>query len=117
MTLHFTNARLIDPEAGTDQHGCLTVAQGRIVAIDGPQPGDADYRLGPGVHAILSVIFQGAVRHDGFGNARYSRTLFEQAIHRQALRLSGRTDLNGLERHELTTLDGEDFAEAARLLD
>ena len=41
MTLHFTNARLIDPEAGTDQHGCLTVAQGRIVAIDGPQPGDA----------------------------------------------------------------------------
>ena len=41
MTLHFTNARLIDPEAGTDTRGSLTVAQGRIVAIDGPQPAGA----------------------------------------------------------------------------
>ena len=30
--IHFINARLIDPEAGTDQPGTLSVAHGRIVA-------------------------------------------------------------------------------------
>ncbi|MCB1396702.1 MAG: dihydroorotase [Rhodobacteraceae bacterium] len=33
MTLIFTNARLIDPEAGTDTPGTLAVAQGRITDI------------------------------------------------------------------------------------
>ena len=32
MLLHFTNARLIDPEAGTDAPGSLTVADGTIAA-------------------------------------------------------------------------------------
>lgn len=32
--LHFTNARLIDPEAGTDAHGSLLVRDGLIVARD-----------------------------------------------------------------------------------
>ena len=32
MTLHFENARLIDPEAGTDTLGSLTVADGLITA-------------------------------------------------------------------------------------
>ena len=38
MTTHFTNARLIDPEAGTDDLGSLTVDQGLIVAVNGPTP-------------------------------------------------------------------------------
>ncbi|NEY90823.1 dihydroorotase [Tabrizicola oligotrophica] len=38
MTTHFENARLIDPEAGTDSLGSLTVDQGRIVALNGPAP-------------------------------------------------------------------------------
>ena len=38
MTLHFTEARLIDPEAQTDQIGSLTVAGGVIVARDAPPP-------------------------------------------------------------------------------
>jgi dihydroorotase len=34
MTIHFTNARLIDPETGTDAMGSLTVADGLILARD-----------------------------------------------------------------------------------
>lgn len=42
MTLHFTNARLINPEAGTDAPGSLTVRGGRILSVNGPRPGGAD---------------------------------------------------------------------------
>ena len=38
MTLHFENARLIDPETGTDSPGSLTVEDGVIVARDGKPP-------------------------------------------------------------------------------
>ena len=38
MTLHLTNARLIDPEAGTDLLGSLTVQDGVIVGRDQPAP-------------------------------------------------------------------------------
>lgn len=38
MTLHFTNARLIDPEAQTDDIGTLTIAGGVITAVNGPTP-------------------------------------------------------------------------------
>ncbi|SEN92270.1 dihydroorotase [Gemmobacter aquatilis] len=41
MTLHFTNARLIDPEAGTDEIGSLTVSGGVITARDGAAPAGA----------------------------------------------------------------------------
>jgi SpoVK/Ycf46/Vps4 family AAA+-type ATPase len=88
---------------------------GELVQITEKLARDADYRLDPSVHAGLETIFRRAVRHDGFGNARYSRTLFEQAIHRQALRLATR-DLGQLDRHELIMLRCSDFEEAARLL-
>lgn len=38
MILHFTNARLIDPEAGTDANGTLTIEAGKIAARDGAPP-------------------------------------------------------------------------------
>lgn len=41
MTLHFTNARLINPETGSDAPGTLTVLGGRIQAVNGPRPGGA----------------------------------------------------------------------------
>lgn len=34
MTTLFTNARLIDPEAGTDSIGAVLVQNGRIAAVD-----------------------------------------------------------------------------------
>lgn len=42
MTLHLTNARLIDPEAGTDTIGSLTLQDGLIVARDAAQPAGAE---------------------------------------------------------------------------
>jgi dihydroorotase len=42
MTLHFVNARLIDPEAQTDAPGTLTVAKGRIAARDSEPPEGAE---------------------------------------------------------------------------
>ena len=38
MILHFQNARLIDPEALTDEPGSLTVEDGLIVAVDDDAP-------------------------------------------------------------------------------
>ncbi|HRO15278.1 MAG TPA: dihydroorotase, partial [Paracoccus sp. (in: a-proteobacteria)] len=38
MTLHFHNARLIDPEALTDTSGSLTVQDGAILAVNGEAP-------------------------------------------------------------------------------
>ncbi|MDQ1848860.1 dihydroorotase [Gemmobacter fulvus] len=38
MMLHFTNARLINPETGSDDLGSLTIADGVITALDGPLP-------------------------------------------------------------------------------
>ena len=55
-------------------------------------------------------------RGEGFGNARFARTIFEQALNTQALRLA---DLQGaqladLERDELMVLRSEDLLAAAR---
>ena len=44
--------------------------------------------LGEGATEALREIFEGAERGEGFGNARYARTLFEQALNAQALRLA-----------------------------
>lgn len=41
-TLHFANARLIDPEAGTDGPGSLTVKDGAILARDAKAPKGAE---------------------------------------------------------------------------
>ncbi|WP_028030384.1 dihydroorotase [Gemmobacter nectariphilus] len=41
MMLHFTNARLICPETGTDEPGTLTVANGTILARDAAAPAGA----------------------------------------------------------------------------
>jgi dihydroorotase len=41
MTIYFTNARLINPETGSDGPGSLTVLGGRITAVNGPRPGGA----------------------------------------------------------------------------
>src|SRR6187431_1763381 len=47
-----------------------------------------EYELRPGAEETLRRILGGAVRGERFGNARFARTLFEQALNRQALRLA-----------------------------
>jgi stage V sporulation protein K len=79
---------------------------------------DHEYDLGPGADAALARIFANAARGEGFGNARYARTIFEQALNRQALRLArleGQA-LDELGRDEVRTLEEGDLVEAAELL-
>ncbi|GGC17133.1 AAA family ATPase [Cellulomonas carbonis] len=77
-----------------------------------------DYVLAPGADATLRRIIEGLRPGEESGNARFARTLFEQALNRQALRLvrggSGRVD--ALDRTDVMTLTGDDLAEAARAL-
>lgn len=70
MTTHFINARLIDPEAGTDAAGSLTIDGGLIVAInDGAVPKGATvidcggFPLAPGIVDIGVKIGEPGERH------------------------------------------------------
>ena len=76
---------------------------------------DAEYTLGDGADDALRAIFGGAERHEGFGNARFARTLFEQALNAQALRL-GLGDVESLSSDELQCLTPEDLVAGARAL-
>lgn len=77
-----------------------------------------EYALEPGAEEALRRIFTGLRIGEESGNARFARTLFEQALNRQALRLTraGERDLEALDRAEVTTLTAEDLTEAARAL-
>ena len=77
-----------------------------------------EYTLEPDAEQMLNRILSGLHATEDSGNARFARTLFEQAINRQALRLSldeSRT-LDALDRDEVTTLTADDIADAARAL-
>lgn len=88
-----------------------------LVAITQKLAREADYELGEGSDQILSKILGQATRNEAFGNARYARNLFEQALNRQAVRLStdGST-VGGLDKVTVSRLDAVDFAEAAQVL-
>lgn len=61
MTLHLTNARLIDPEAGTDSLGSLTVQDGVIVGRNGAAPKKAVV-LDCGGHCLAPGIVDWGVK-------------------------------------------------------
>jgi stage V sporulation protein K len=67
------------------------------------------YVLAPDAEDELRAIFDGVVRGEGFGNARFARTLFEQALNAQALRLEG-TELT---REAVSELHASDIRAAA----
>jgi stage V sporulation protein K len=85
-----------------------------LVAITAKLASDHEYRLGEGAERTLETILDAARRGERFGNARFSRTLFEHALNAHALRLSrgGARPTND----ELLTLTPEDFAAAARVV-
>ena len=89
-----------------------------LVTITTRLAGEYEYTLDEGATEVLRQILGGAARVEGFGNARFSRTLFEQALNAQALRLAGveGAELADLERSELMTLRGDDLLAAARAL-
>ena len=69
MTLHLTNARLIDPEAGTDQIGSLTIQAGMITARNGTAPKSATILdcggmcLAPGIVDLGVKVGEPGERH------------------------------------------------------
>src|SRR2546423_9152017 len=64
------------PDYSTDQ----------LVAIAQTLAGEYEYTLDADARDVLRRILGGAARGEGFGNARFVRTLFEQALNTQALR-------------------------------
>ncbi|HEY6016853.1 MAG TPA: AAA family ATPase [Gaiellaceae bacterium] len=79
---------------------------------------DNRYTLTPQAGERLRGIFDRVERHEGFGNARFARTLFEQALNAQALRLAASAErpIDQLDPQELMALDGADIDAAARAL-
>jgi AAA+ superfamily predicted ATPase len=76
------------------------------------------YEVTDGAEQALRAVFDGAERGEGFGNARFARTIFEQALNAQALRLAGLSgrSLEELGPEELTTLTSDDVVSAATAL-
>src|SRR5438128_12131304 len=90
-------------------------ATGDLVAITRKLAADYEYSLDDDAVVVLRQILAGAARGEGFGNARFARTLFEQALNAQALRLAS-GDVGGLAPEELRGLVAEDLLAGARAL-
>ena len=80
-------------------------SNGELLAITEKLSAEHEYVLEPAAQEALQQIFENAQRGEGFGNARYARTIFEQALNRQALRLAQveGSDLAELDRDAVTT--------------
>ena len=89
-----------------------------LLAITAKFLAENEYRFGEGAVDTVRRILAAPERGEGFGNARFARTLFEQALNAQALRLAqvAGAELEDLEREELMTLRSEDFLAAARAI-
>jgi stage V sporulation protein K len=97
---------IVFPDYSTDE----------LLEITGDIAARNEYRLAPDAQQELRGIFERVRRGEGFGNARFARTLFEQALNAQALRLADQNDLDSLGSDELTELREPDIEAAARAL-
>ena len=88
---------------------------GELVEIFGRFAIEHSYTLGDGAEDALRAIFANAERSESFGNARFARTLFEQALNAQSLRLAA-GDVDLLDNDELQCLTPEDLVEGARAI-
>jgi stage V sporulation protein K len=89
-----------------------------LQAIFGDIAAHHRYVLEPGAEQTLRRILTGLRAGEDSGNARFARTLFEQALNRQALRLSNDTtsSIEALDQAAVTTLTADDIGESARAL-
>ncbi|HEV7623522.1 MAG TPA: AAA family ATPase, partial [Amnibacterium sp.] len=96
------------PDYSTDE---LEAIFGTIVA-------QHQYALEPGAEQTLRRILAGLRPGEESGNARFARTLFEQAVNRQALRLTRGEErsVDALDRDDVTTITAADLADAAAAL-
>lgn len=86
-----------------------------LVEIFGRFAAEHEYTLGEGAEDALRSIFANAERGESFGNARFARTLFEQSLNAQALRLA-EEDVERLAPIILQRLAPEDLRAGARAL-
>ncbi|HVW89485.1 MAG TPA: AAA family ATPase [Gaiellaceae bacterium] len=86
-----------------------------LAAIFGRFASEHAYTLGEGTAETLAAIFANAERDESFGNARFARTLFEQSLNAQALRLA-QQDVERLSHEELQCLTPDDLLAGARAL-
>jgi AAA+ superfamily predicted ATPase len=86
-----------------------------LILIFGRFAIEHSYTLGDGAEDALRSIFSNAERSESFGNARFARTLFEQALNAQSLRLA-EGDVDLLDHEELQRLTPDDLVEGARAL-
>jgi stage V sporulation protein K len=86
-----------------------------LVAIFERFAAQTEYALGEGAEHVLRGVFTNAERDEAFGNARFARTLFEQAVNAQALRL-GEGDVDALSNDELKVLTPEDVLAGGKAL-
>jgi type VII secretion ATPase EccA len=89
-----------------------------LIAISHHFAAGNEYEFEPAADNELLGAFDSVSRGEGFGNARYARTLFEQALNAQAERLtaSGNTELDQLDPNQLKALTAADVQAAARAL-
>ena len=88
---------------------------GELVEIFVRFAAESEYHLAQGADEALREILDRAERDESFGNARFARTLFEQSLNAQALRL-GHGDVESLTQSELTALTADDLRAGARAL-
>ncbi|MCP4958520.1 MAG: AAA family ATPase [Actinomycetia bacterium] len=84
----------------------------QLVAILAKMAADTDYQLDEHALPTARVIFESVVRSEDFGNGRYIRNLFEQAMNRHALRLA-HDGIDSADRDAVSTLTSADLAQAA----
>jgi type VII secretion ATPase EccA len=89
-----------------------------LLAITRKFASENEYVLTDDAEQVLRGLFEHARRGEGFGNARFARTIFEQALNAQALRLAdvSGAELRELEPTALMTLTGDDIAAAGTAL-
>src|SRR5438445_1255972 len=87
---------------------------GELVAITEKFAADSEYKLDPGATEAVRRILDSAKRGERFGNARFARTLFEQALNAHAVRLASRLDEST--PAELSCLTADDVLAAATIL-
>jgi stage V sporulation protein K len=76
---------------------------------------ESRYEVDEHARDALLRIFDAAERDEGFGNARYARTLFEHALQAQAVRLHDKHgSLKTATADDLARLSAQDFLQAAK---
>jgi len=104
--------QLIDTNPGLDSRFARTLefpdyTTEELIAIFELIAGSKRYDLAPAARTRLAEVIEAEPRGRGFGNARFVRNVFEQAVSMQAVRL---TDVDAPSVDELTTLDADDIA-------